>query len=160
MGGVQWGSAADEANVYVALSDVGRVMLAHTQFTDADRHRGGGMFALRRSDGARVWSAPPVPCDVRPRCSPAQAGAVSAIPGVAFSGSLDGHIRGYATGTGRIVWDFDTVREYETVNGVKGRGGSLDGPGPAIGGGMLFVNSGYTVDGGMAGNVILAFGVE
>ena len=160
MGGVQWGSAADEANVYVALSDVGRVMLAHTQFTDADRHRGGGMFALRLSDGARVWSAPPVPCDVRPRCSPAQAGAVSAIPGVAFSGSLDGHIRGYATGTGRIVWDFDTVREYETVNGVKGRGGSLDGPGPAIGGGMLFVNSGYTVDGGMAGNVILAFGVE
>ena len=43
MGGVQWGSAADGERVYVALSDLGRVMLAYTQFTDADRQRGGGM---------------------------------------------------------------------------------------------------------------------
>jgi polyvinyl alcohol dehydrogenase (cytochrome) len=160
MGGVQWGSAADRERVYVALSDLGRVMLTYTQFTDADRKRGGGMFALRLTDGARVWHTPPVPCDTRPRCSPAQSGAVSAIPGVAFSGSLDGHIRAYAADTGKIVWDFDTVREYGTVNGVPGRGGSLDGPGPVIGGGMVFVNSGYTVDGGMAGNVVLAFSVD
>ena len=39
MGGVQWGSAADQQNVYVALSDLGRVMLTYTQFTDADRQR-------------------------------------------------------------------------------------------------------------------------
>jgi polyvinyl alcohol dehydrogenase (cytochrome) len=160
MGGVQWGSAADGQNVYVALSDLGRVMLTYTQFTDADRNRGGGMFALRLTDGAHVWVAKPVPCDARPRCSPAQSGAVSATGGVAFSGSLDGHLRGYSTADGRIVWDFDTVREYETKNGVVGRGGSLDGPGPVIAGGMLFVNSGYTVDGGMPGNVVLAFSVD
>jgi len=160
MGGVQWGSAADRESVYVALSDLGRVMLTYTQFTDADRNRGGGMFALRLTDGARAWHTPPVPCDARPRCSPAQSGAVSAIPGVAFSGSLDGHIRAYAADTGRIVWDFDTVREYETVNGVPARGGSLDGPGPVIGGGMVFVNSGYTVDGGIPGNVVLAFSID
>jgi polyvinyl alcohol dehydrogenase (cytochrome) len=160
MGGVQWGSAADAEHVYVALSDVGRVMLSHTQFTDADRSRGGGMFALRLADGARVWYTPPEPCDNRPRCSPAQSGAVSAIPGAAFSGSLDGHIRAYATANGRVVWDYDTVREYETVNGVPGRGGSLDGPGPVIGDGVVLVNSGYTVDGGMAGNVVLAFSVD
>ena len=58
------------------------------------------------------------------------------------------------------MWDVDTVRTYETVNGVPGRGGSLDGPGPAIGGGMLFVNSGYHVAGGMPGNVLLAFSVD
>ena len=81
MGGVQWGSAADQQNVYVALSDLGRVMLTYTQFTDADRKRGGGMFALRLTDGARVWHTPPAPCDSRPRCSPAQSGAVSAMPG-------------------------------------------------------------------------------
>ena len=52
------------------------------------------------------------------------------------------------------------MREYQTVNGVPARGGSLDGPGPVIGGGMVFVNSGYTVDGGMPGNVILAFSVD
>ena len=160
MGGVQWGSAADRDNVYVALSDLGRVTLSYSQFTDADRQRGGGMFALRLTDGARVWHTPPVPCDSRPRCSPAQSGAVSAVPGVAFSGSLDGHIRGYATDTGRIVWDVDTVHEYQTVNGVAAHGGSLDGPGPVIGGGMLFVNSGYTVDGGIPGNVVLAFSVD
>jgi polyvinyl alcohol dehydrogenase (cytochrome) len=160
MGGVQWGSAADSEHVYVALSDLGRVMLTYTQFTDADRKRGGGMFALRLTDGARVWHTPPVPCDERPRCSPAQSGAVSAIPGVSFAGSLDGHIRAYAARTGAVLWDFDTVRDYETVNGVPARGGSLDGPGPVIGGGMVFVNSGYTVDGGMAGNVILAFSVD
>ena len=160
MGGVQWGSAADRQNVYVALSDLGRVMLPYTQFTDADRNRGGGMFALRLADGARVWHTPPPPCDSRPRCSPAQSGAVSATDGAAFSGSLDGHIRAYAVDTGRVVWDFDTVREFETVNGVPARGGSLDGPGPVIGGGMMFVNSGYTVDGGMPGNVILAFSVD
>lgn len=160
MGGVQWGSAADDRNGYFALSDIGRVMLTYTQFTDADRERGGGMFALRLSDGEIAWSAPPVPCDDRPRCSPAQSGSVSAVPSAAFSGSLDGHIRAYDTGTGRIVWDFDTVRDYETVNGVPGRGGSLDGPGPVIGGGMVFVNSGYSVTGGMAGNVVLAFSVD
>jgi polyvinyl alcohol dehydrogenase (cytochrome) len=160
MGGVQWGSAADQQNVYVALSDLGRVMLPYTQFTDADRNRGGGMFALRLTDGARVWHTPPTPCDSRPRCSPSQSGAVSAVPGAAFSGSLDGHIRAYASDTGKVVWDFDTVREYETVNGVPARGGSLDGPGPVIADGMMFVNSGYTVDGGIPGNVILAFSVD
>jgi polyvinyl alcohol dehydrogenase (cytochrome) len=160
MGGVQWGSAADASNVYVALSDLGRIMLSYTQFTDADRTRGGGMFALRLTDGARVWHTPPVPCDSRPRCSPAQSGAVSALPGVAFSGSLDGHLRAYDAATGKVVWDYDTVRAYETVNGVPARGGSLDGPGPIIGGGMVFSNSGYTVDGGMPGNVVLAFGID
>ena len=157
MGGVQWGSAADGEHVYVALSDLGRIMLSYTQFTDADRTRGGGMFALRLADGARVWHTPPPPCDARPRCSPAQSGAVSALPGVAFAGSLDGHLRAYSASTGAVVWDYDTVRTYETVNGVPARGGSLDGPGPVIGGGMVFVNSGYTVDGGAPGNVVLAF---
>jgi polyvinyl alcohol dehydrogenase (cytochrome) len=160
MGGVQWGSAADGDHVYVALSDLGRIMLSYTQFTDADRTRGGGMFALRLRDGTRVWHTAPVPCDARPRCSPAQSGAVSAMPGVAFAGSLDGHLRAYSTATGAVVWDYDTVRTYETVNGVPARGGSLDGPGPVIGGGMVFVNSGYTVDGGAPGNVVLAFGTD
>jgi polyvinyl alcohol dehydrogenase (cytochrome) len=160
MGGIQWGSAVDERNVYVALSDLGRVMLPFSQFTDADPRRGGGMFALRLENGERVWHTPPVPCGDRPRCSPAQSAAVSASPGVAFSGSYDGHVRAYSTEDGRVLWDFDTVRVYETVNGVAARGGSLDGPGPAIGGGMLYVSSGYTVCGGMAGNVLLAFSVD
>jgi polyvinyl alcohol dehydrogenase (cytochrome) len=160
MGGVQWGSASDSTNIYVALSDIGRVMLTYSTSTDADPKQGGGMFALRLADGGQVWSTPPPGCGTRPRCSPAQSAAVSAIPGVAFSGSVDGHIRAYSTSDGRILWDVDTIAEYQTVNGVPGRGGSIDGPGPAIGGGMVFVNSGYPTAGGTPGNVLLAFSVD
>lgn len=58
------------------------------------------------------------------------------------------------------MWDFDTVGPYKTVNSVEAKGGSLDGAGPAIAGGMLFENSGYPVFGGMPGNVLLAFSVD
>jgi polyvinyl alcohol dehydrogenase (cytochrome) len=160
MGGVQWGSAADQNNVYVAVSDIGRIMLTYSTSTDADPKQGGGMFALRLDTGARVWYTPPEPCGNRARCSPAQSAAVTAIPGVAFSGSVDGHLRAYSSADGKIVWDFDTARNYETVNGVPGRGGALDGPGAAIGGGMLFINSGYPTAGGLPGNVLLGFSVD
>ena len=160
MGGVQWGSASDGTNIYVALSDIGRIMLTYSNSTDADPKQGGGMFALRLSDGGQVWYTPPAGCGTRARCSPAQSAAVSAIAGVAFSGSVDGHIRAYSTSDGRVLWDFDTIREYTTVNGVPGRGGSIDGPGPVIAGGMVFVNSGYPTAGGTPGNVLLAFSVE
>jgi polyvinyl alcohol dehydrogenase (cytochrome) len=159
-GGIQWGSAADHSNVYVALSDAGIIAIPSTIGTEADPKAGGGMFALSLEKGERVWSSPPSVCGERKRCSPAQSAAVTAIPGVAFSGSVDGHLRAYAAKDGAIVWDFDTIGEYKTVNGVPGRGGSLDGPGPAISGGMIFVNSGYAIWGGMPGNVLLAFSVD
>jgi len=159
-GGVQWGSATDGTNVYVALADLGRVVVPYSLSTDVDPKRGGGMFALSLADGKRVWYTPPVPCGDRKRCSPAQSAAVTAIPGVAFSGSVDGHLRGYSTSDGKIIWDVDTEQPYQTVNGVKGHGGSMDGPGPVIAGGMLFVNSGYAAGGGVPGNVLLAFSVD
>jgi len=107
-----------------------------------------------------VWHKAPFECGTRPRCSPAQSNAVTAIPGVAFSGSVDGHMRAYSTTDGTILWDVDTSRTYETVNKVPGRGGSLDGPGPAIGGGMVFFNSGYAAGGGQPGNMLLAYSVQ
>jgi len=160
MGGVQWGSAADAQNVYVANSDIGRIMLTYSNFTDADTKRGGGMYALKLETGEKVWFAAPSDCGTRLRCSPAQSAAVSAFPGIAFSGSVDGHMRAYSTADGKVLWDYDTERPYETVNGVEARGGSIDGPGPAIGGGMVFFNSGYPTAGGQPGNVLLAFSVD
>jgi polyvinyl alcohol dehydrogenase (cytochrome) len=73
---------------------------------------------------------------------------------------MDGHLRAFSTSDGRILWDFDTAKEWTTVNGVQARGGSLDGAGPVVAGGMLFVHSGYARNGGMPGNVLLAWGVE
>ena len=82
------------------------------------------------------------------------------IPGVVFSGSSDGHLRAYAAKDGKVVWDFDTVRDYQTVNGVEAHGGSLDGPGSVVVDGMLYVNSGYGAMGGIPGNVLLACSVD
>ena len=169
LGGIQWGSATDGTNVYAALSDVGfRAVPAGTPGSRLgplgnialDPRSGGGLFALKITTGERVWATPNPGCGDRLGCSPAQSAAVTAVPGVVFSGSVDGHLRAYSATDGRIIWDVDTAHEYQTVNGVAGTGGSIDGPGPVIVGGMLYVNSGYAFVGGAPGNVLLAFSVD
>jgi polyvinyl alcohol dehydrogenase (cytochrome) len=164
-GGVQWGMASDGQKIYVQVSDVARLRRPNPDPTNPntsnlDPNAGGGLTALRAENGEKAWFASPAPCGSKPGCSPAQPGAVTAIPGVVFSGSLDGHIRAFSTEDGHVLWDFDTIQTYQTVNGVKGSGGSLDGAGPVIIGGMVFVNSGYSKNGGLPGNVLLAFGLE
>jgi len=149
MGGIQWGMAADAEKVYAPLSDI-------------IPGPGGGLFALKIATGEQAWSVPPADpaCRQTKGCSPAQSAAASLIPGVVFSGSFDGHLRAHATANGKLIWDLDTLHDYETVNGVKAHGGSMNVAGPAIGGGMMFVNSGYNVLVGMPGNVLLALSVD
>ena len=163
-GGVQWGMASDEQKVYAAVSDAVRLQGGTSSSPGPiglavfDPAQGGGLTALRLEDGSKAWFAPGHPCDPpRAGCSPAQGAALTAIPGAVFSGSLDGHLRAFSTEDGQILWDFDTAREYSTVNRIQAKGGSLDGAGPVIVGGMVFVNSGYPRQGGMPGNVLLAF---
>jgi polyvinyl alcohol dehydrogenase (cytochrome) len=79
---------------------------------------------------------------------------------VVFSGSNDGALRAYSTSNGSVLWEFDTNKDFTTVNGVPAKGASLIGPGPVVAGGMVYVNSGYGAFGGRPGNVLLAFGVE
>jgi polyvinyl alcohol dehydrogenase (cytochrome) len=162
-GGVQWGMATDGQKVYAAVSDVHAVMNTAGPIGGAtfDPAQGGGLTALHLEDGTKAWFAPSHPCEPpRPGCSPGQSAALTLIPGVVFSPGLDGHLRAFSTEDGTMVWDFDTAREYSTVNGVPAKGGSMDGAGPVIAGGMVFVNSGYPRNGGMPGNVLVAFGVE
>ena len=151
LGGIEWGGAADSNSLYVAVSDAA-----------AKNAQPGGLVALRIADGKQVWRAePPKPaCSWGARnCLSAQSQAVSAIPGVVFSGSQDGHLRAYASATGRVIWDFDTARIFTTVNGVTGVGGSLDNGGATVADGMVYVNSGYGRITGEPGNVLLAFRV-
>jgi polyvinyl alcohol dehydrogenase (cytochrome) len=164
-GGVEWGTASDGRNVYAAVSDSVRLAgdtheVAPVGDANFDPKLGGGLTALAIASGEKLWFAPGHPCDPpRPGCSPAQPGAVSAIPGAVFSGSMDGHVRAFSTADGKVLWDADTAKTYKTVNGVPARGGALNGAGPVIAGGMVFVNSGYPRQGGKPGNVLLAFGL-
>ncbi|HEV7385094.1 MAG TPA: hypothetical protein VGN89_09460, partial [Phenylobacterium sp.] len=64
--------------------------------------------------------------------------------------------------SGKIIWAFSTTAQtYDTANQVKGQpGGSIDGMGPAIAGGMVYTMSGFqgaAQTGGNAVNVLLAF---
>ncbi len=163
VGGIQWGSAADAKQVYVALSDIGLRAIRDSDIgftTRLDSSVGGGMFALDIETGERKWYVPPPGCGERTKCSPAQSAAVSALPGVVFSGSVDSHLRAYATDTGAVVWNYNADQEYESTNGVKTRGGSFDGPGPTIVDGMVYVHSGYGFSGGIGGNALIAFSVD
>ena len=83
------------------------------------------------------------------------------MPGIVLSGGWDGVLRALSSADGKILWDFDMVREFETVNGIPAKGGSQGAAGPVIVGGMVFAGAGYPgVQNGMNGNVLLAFGVE
>jgi len=151
LGGIMWGSASDGRNMYVAISDY----VADGKLNP----KAGGLLALRLSDGQELWRTVVSGCGDNTACSPAQPAAVTLIPGAVFSGSRDGHFRAYETSGGRVIWDFDTVRDFETVNGVSARGGSMDSGGAAVANAMVLINSGYALFGGMSGNVLLAFSV-
>jgi polyvinyl alcohol dehydrogenase (cytochrome) len=172
VGGV-WGATSDGVRAYFAVAD---------QLTPAP----GGLHAVDLATGQRIWYVPPSPplClrdrgpapvaqQGAPRggppappgappggCSAAQSAALTAIPGVVFSGSADGGVRAYASDTGKILWTYDTNRDFDTVDGVKANGGSIDGPGPVVADGMLYVTAGNAGFVGTPGNVLLAFGLD
>ena len=151
-GGTMWGGASDENGVaYIGVSD----------FTAGKPEVGGGLVALELATGEKLWTTPaPKPtCLAIPGCSSAQPAPVTVIPGVAFLGSWDGHIRAYETAKGAIIWDFDTAREFESVNGVKAHGGSINSMAPVVAGGSLYITSGYS-GAAMPGNVLLAFSID
>jgi polyvinyl alcohol dehydrogenase (cytochrome) len=150
-GGVLWGLAVGGDRVYVpnGFFDV--------KSPDAS----GGMAAIDLSTGRPIWSTANPPCGERKPCKPSHAAAVSAIPGAVFSGTMDGQFYAYSAESGDILWRFNSVQDYSTVNGVKGSGGSMSNGGATVVGGMLFVHSGYSHHGAVIpGNVLLAFAPE
>jgi polyvinyl alcohol dehydrogenase (cytochrome) len=155
-GGIHWGMAADGKYVYAANAD----NIRDLDMRDTSRKASPGIFALELESGKIIWQSPTPPCGDRKGCFQSNSAAPTVIPGIVFAGALDGHIRAYSSADGKIIWDFDTVKEYTTVNGVKGKGGALDGSAPVVSNGMLFVNSGYGLFGQIPGNVLLAFEIK
>ncbi len=146
--GGEWGVAAEGDRAYVGVAD----LLTPTP---------GGMRALALDDGHIVWEKPPQAklCGLGRGCSAGQGGPLTAIPGAVLSGGMDGGLRAYSTKDGSVLWTFDTNRDFDTVNGVKAKGGSMDSAGPVVVDGMVYVSSG---SGGLVarpGNVLLAFGL-
>lgn len=131
--GLIWGGTTDGENAYFGLSS-------------------GGMVAVSLRDGTERWYSP---------IAPGSHGAVaSSIEGAVLIGGLDGVIRALSTKDGSVIWQYATDREFETVNGVKARGGSITAAGAVITDGKVFATSGYSVIFGKPGNVLLAFGLD
>ncbi|MFL5295037.1 MAG: PQQ-binding-like beta-propeller repeat protein [Phenylobacterium sp.] len=182
LGGIEWGMAADGKRLYVANADTVNVLeenlkvLGRTNLGTPIGPAKPGLSALDPATGKVIWSvpAPHAPCHYagdrsRDRgggaCSRAQSQAPSAMPGVVFSGTMDGWFRAHDAATGKVIWaDSTTERTYDTVNEVKGQpGGSMDGLGAAIAGGRVFVMSGFNGaanTGGNGVNVLLAYSVD
>ena len=136
-GAIMWGSAADNRNGYFPLTRGTQTL---------------GLAAVSLANGEIAW-----------RASPADGGGapVSVIPGAVFFGASSGRIYAYSTEDGHALWQFETARAFQTVNGVAARGGNIGSAGPVIAGGMVFVPSGYSELGnGARGNVLLAFSVQ
>lgn len=163
LGGVEFGMAADRERLFVGISDV------------VARPNGKpGLWGLRIRDGAVLWNTPSPAAPVcRWKsfwCHGAISQAVTAIPGVVFAGSYDGRFRAHDSATGKEIWAYDTGSEpIQALGGKRAYGGVMDGAGPTVAGGMVYVHSGYAGRSGQSGgrdltgsdgNVLMAFSVD
>lgn len=158
-----WGLAADAGHMYVGSADV----------RPEPGVAVGGLSALDIGTGKIAWHtpAPPAVCgwgdapsalaiaNNAVSCSPAQPGAIAAIPGAVFSGSVDGHMRAFSSKDGKPLWDFDTGRTFKAVNAANATGGSISNGAEAIANGILYVNSG-SAGVHQPGNALIAFTVD
>ena len=120
----------------------------------------GGLAAVQLADGVEKWFA----AITSPAGNPEMArrrgitAAATVIPGVVFTVGLDGMIRAQGTNTGNLLWEYNTAKDFDTVNQVKAKGGTMGLPGVTVANGMAFVPSGYIgFQNGAPGNVLLAF---
>lgn len=151
LGGIEWGFTADEQLAYVPISDVWE--------NSGDPQKAGGVRAINIASGKVVWKAesPALDCLDKVGCNAGQPQAATLIPGILFAGSMDGYMRAYDPKDGKILWKYDTKRNYDAVNKIPTNGGSLNGAGVTVVDGWVYFTSGYGFN-GMPGNVLLAFG--
>ncbi len=152
LGGIEFGPAADGQAVYAGVADI---------YAPDPKP---GLSALRLNDGKVLWTTPSPKLGCRwtnEYCNPAVSMAVTAIPGIAFAGAMNGRLRAYAVADGHVVWEADTgAAPYRTVAGKQAMGGVLDASGPVVAGGVVYVHSGYASRSGPGGTVLLAYSVD
>jgi polyvinyl alcohol dehydrogenase (cytochrome) len=133
-GGIVWGGAADNRNVYYGMG-------------------AAGLGAVQNGDGKTAWTFNP------PRA--ALGAAPTTIPGVVFEGAGDGRLFAVSAADGKQLWEFNTAQPFDTVNQVPARGGQIAVSGAVVVDGMLYIGSGYAISAGASGgNALLAFAVD
>ncbi len=154
-GGVHFGMASDGQTVFVPISDYDDHMLP----PDAAQP---GLYALNAADGALLWRAVAENvCEERKDCDPGISAAITAMPGAVYAGHMDGRLRVYDAGTGKVIWETNTDKSYDSMSGAPAHGGSFGGgSAPMVIDGVVYVNSGYGLYFHMPGNVLLAFSVD
>lgn len=160
LGGIHWGIAYDGERVFAPINRPYGFGAEGPNKTQKP-----GIHAVNANDGKVLWTFAAEPdcsgdrkqrvrsCDSNIGMS----GAPTVIDGVVVQGSLDGLLRVLDTETGEVLFRFDTAQAFETLNGVEGRGGSIDNASIVASHGHLFVNSGYGMFGQVPGNLLLAF---
>jgi polyvinyl alcohol dehydrogenase (cytochrome) len=157
LGGIHWGLAIDDERVFAPINDPHLPVEGYRPQP--------AMHAVNIETGKVEWSKP-----VQPDCNNGRQErfalcgeryGLSAAPLVidksVVAGAIDGRLYIYDAKSGDIVWQYDTLRDFPTLNGVEGKGGSIDSQSVFAGGGMLFVGSGYGAFSQAPGNVLLAF---
>lgn len=148
LGGNHWGIATNSERAFMTINN-----------------SQPGIYSYFVGTGEASWSY-----EVQPECGGARSDRLrrceslygfSATPlsvdGTVITAGLDGRLFVFNSDSGELLFKYDTVQDFETVNGVEGRGGSIDSHSIAAGSGMVFVGSGYGQFGEVAGNVLLAF---
>lgn len=158
VGGVHWGVAIDGKRVFAPINDA-------TPPSAEYPLAGVALHALDIDTGNVIWTTRGQPdcsgdrktryaaCQTRFGYSPAPL----VVDGAVIQGALDGLLHVYDGATGAELWRYDTMRKFDTVNGVPGNGGAIDSSPYVAANGMLFVVSGYSRFGEVPGNVLLAF---
>lgn len=159
VGGIHWGIATDGERVFVPINWPYGV--AH----GANATQQPGLHAVDVETGEVQWTfVSKADCSgeraERIRGCATSIGLSAApivIDGAVVQGGLDGMVRAFDARTGEVLFAFDTARTFQTINGVEGRGGSIDNASIVAANGHLLVSSGYGMFGQMPGNVLLAF---
>lgn len=161
-GGIHWGIAFLDDTVVVPVAQIGRPLPGGEPI---DPKLQPGMYGVDANTGEIKWHYSATPdCEgdrgkKAPRCERLYgfSGAPTVIDGAVIQGSLDGRLFVLDTKTGERLWTYDTLRDFETLNGVPGKGGSIDAASIVGVNGLVLVGSGYGMFGQAPGNVLLAF---
>jgi polyvinyl alcohol dehydrogenase (cytochrome) len=161
LGGIHTGMATDDERLYVTNSD-------RDGSRKYDWDPKPGVYALNIDTGEIIWTFP-LDDDCKKRnevtdgngnCFKGFSAPPSVGSDVVFAGALDGRLFGIEKKTGKYLWEFDTLQFFQTVDGTKAFGGSMDIAGPVITKDQLIVMSGYGTHGQFPGNVLLVFELE